>query len=74
MRTSVVITALATAAVAVSRRRRPTPAPRVVAPRPVLPKQVRRIVEDDSGLVLADQEAQDEHVLAVLDAHLRPAG
>jgi hypothetical protein len=74
VRTSVVITALATAAVAVSRRRRPARPPRALAPVPALPTQVRRLVEDDADLVVADQDARDEHVLAVLDAHLGRAG
>ena len=76
MRTKIVIFALSTTAIAAARRRRPVPAVVKADPLPPTPERSRLLllVEDGSDLVLADQDARDEHVLAVLDAHLLRAG
>lgn len=75
VRTRVVILAIATA-VAATRRRRPAAVAVVASPVPPSPERLhlRLLVGDDSDLVVADQDARDEHVLAVLDAHLLRAG
>lgn len=86
MRTQrVVVAALATGVVAATRRRRPSPGassraasapalPAVPGPPQPAPSHLRLLVEGDADLVLAEQDASDEQILAVLDAHLRHAG
>jgi hypothetical protein len=75
----VVVAALATGVVAAARRRRPLAStatravPTVPAQPEPAPSHLRLLVEGDADLVLAEQDASDEHVLAVLDAHLRHA-
>lgn len=68
MRTALIATAVTSTVVAVRRRRRPAPPTGVVLP--ALPAQRTStpcFLDDDADLSVAEQQAQDERVLAALD-------
>ena len=75
MRKTVLVAAAGAALVARSRRRPPAvlyvPSPDL--PAPVPRRSLRDLVADDEGLVVAEQDARDDHILASLDNLVRRA-
>lgn len=75
MRKTVLVAAAGAALVARSRRRPPAVlyVPPEGLPTPVPRRCLLDLMPDDSGLVVAEQDARDEHILAALDDLVRRA-